>query len=149
MELTNTLAQFEAALTRQAALAAGDEAVEAAVEALLEAAGPAIRQLALTLAQQAALEVDAQLPDHKVEVVLTEGDPTLTVRADEGAPRYTGEDLEARLTLRLPAGLKETIEEAARTAGDSVNSYVVESLSRSSVRRGPRTGRHITGTVET
>lgn len=143
------LTRFEAAVTNQLALAGGDPAVESAARALREALGPAARQLAVELAEQAAAEVDAQLPLHRVEVVLREGEPALDVRAgEEGEKRPADEEYEARITLRLPPSLKSAIEEAARSAGDSVNSYLVRDLSRLTARSG-RVGRRMQGTVRT
>ena len=40
------------------------------------------------------------------------------------------EDLDARITLRVPPSLKGLIEDAAETAGASVNSWVLDALSR-------------------
>jgi len=143
------LTRFEAAVTNQVALAGGDPAVEAAARALREALGPATRQLALELIEQAAAEVDAQLPYRRVEVVLRGGEPTLEVRSgEERERRPAGEEYEARITLRLPPSLKSTIEEAARMAGESVNTYVVRELSRSTARP-ERLGRRLKGTVRT
>ena len=77
-----------------------------------------------------------------------DGDPALVVRSQQGSePQFSAEDLEARLTLRLPSILKDQIEEAAGDAGDSINTYVVKSLSRSSGRK--RSGRKITETFRT
>jgi hypothetical protein len=143
------LTRFEAAVTNQVALAGGDPAVEAAARALRDALGPAARQLALELIEQAAAEVDAQLPYHKVEVVLRGGEPTLEVRAgEERERRPAGEEYDARITLRLPPSLKTAIEEAARTAGESVNSYLVRGLLRLTARP-ERLGRRMKGTVRT
>jgi len=149
MEITNTLAQFEAALAQQMALAGGDPSVEAAAEALLAAAQPAVRQMALDLAQQAAAEADAQLPEYRVEVVLEDGEPSLAVRREESEVPFVSDDLAARITLRLPEALKEALETAARTDGESVNSYVVEALSKNTKRRSTSVGRRIQGTVQT
>lgn len=149
MDSKAALTRFEAAVTNQLALAGGDPAVESAARALREALGPAARQLAVELAEQAAAEVDAQLPLHRVEVVLREGEPALDVRAgEEGEKRPADEEYEARITLRLPPSLKSAIEEAARSAGDSVNSYLVRDLSRLTARSG-RVGRRMQGTVRT
>jgi hypothetical protein len=130
------LAKFEAQVKNQVVLAGGDEAVEAASRALMASLGPAARQLAWNLAEQAAVEVDAQLPHNKVEVTLREGEPVLNVRESEENVRAPGGEYEARITLRLPTDLKETIESAARTAGDSVNSYLVKDISRTVSRTG-------------
>lgn len=148
MDTHSATARFDAALSQQLALAA-DPAVEAAGEALRATLGPAARQLAMELAEQAATEVAAQLPDHEVDVVLRDGEPALAVRLAAGSEEpATDEDLEARITLRLPPSLKARLEEAAGSVGDSVNSYVVKALSTRAARAsGP--GRRVTGTVQT
>ena len=143
------IARFEAAVTGQAALAGGDPAVESAARALRDALGPATRQLALELAEQAAAEVDAQMSHGRVEVVLRGGEPALAVRAGEPAEgRPAGEEYEARITLRLPPSLKAAVEEAARSAGESVNSFLVRDLSRLTARSG-RVGKRMRGTLRT
>lgn len=143
------VARFEAAVTGQAALAGGDPAVESAARALRDALGPAARQLGLDLAEQAAAEVDAQLPYQQVEVVLRGGQPALVVRAEvEGERRPADEEYEARISLRLPPSLKGAIEEAARSAGESVNSFLVRDLSRLTARSG-RVGKRMRGTLRT
>jgi len=143
------VARFEAAVTGQAALAGGDPAVESAARALRDALGPAARQLALELAEQAAAEVDAQLPHQQVEVVLRGGEPALAVRAGaEWERRPAGEEYEARISLRLPPSLKVAIEEAARSAGESVNSFLVRDLSRLTAGSG-RVGKRMRGTLRT
>jgi hypothetical protein len=140
------LTRFEAAVTNQVALAGGDPAVEAAARALREALRPAARQLVVELIEQAAAEVDAQIPDQRVEVVLRGGEPALEIRAGERPP--AGEEYGARITLRLPPSLKSAIEEAARSAGESVNAYLVRDLSRLVARSG-RVGQRMKGTVRT
>lgn len=143
------VARFEAAMTGQAALAGGDPVVESAARALRDALGPAARQLALELAEQAAAEVDAQLPHQQVEVVLRGGQPELVIRAGvEGERRPADEEYEARISLRLPPSLKGAIEEAARSAGESVNSFLVRDLSRLTARSG-RVGKRMRGTLRT
>jgi hypothetical protein len=143
------LTRFEAAVTNQVALAGGDPAVEAAAMALREALRPAARQLVVELIEQAAAEVDAQLPYQRVEVVLRGGEPALEVRAgEEEERRPAGEEYGARITLRLPPSLKSAIEEEARSAGESVNAYLVRDLSRLVARSG-RVGQRMKGTVRT
>ena len=148
MDTHSATARFEAALSQQLALAA-DPAVEAAGAALRATLAPAARQLALELAEQAANEVGAQLHEQEVEVVLREGEPTLLVR--EAAPGPTpsvDEDLEARITLRLPPSLKARLEESAGEVGDSVNTFVLKALAARAARpKGP--GRRFKGTVQT
>lgn len=147
MDTKVALAKFEAQVRNQVAVAGGDPAVEAASRALLASLEPAARQLAWDLAEQAAVEVDAQLPHNKVEVTLREGEPVLNVReGEEEGRRAPGGDYEARITLRLPSELKETIEQAARSAGDSVNTYLVKDIARIA-SRGGRVGKSFKGTV--
>ena len=108
--------QLDGTVEQQVLVAGGDPEVEAAARALLTALDPAIRQLAYDLAEQAAAEVTAQLPSHEVDVVLTDGEPTLRVRPVEGGEAASaGESLDARITLRLPPTLKELVESAAET----------------------------------
>jgi hypothetical protein len=122
---------LRAALTSQAALAGGDPAVESAVAALAEALEPSLHLAAMDLAQQAAAEVAAQLPDRSVEVVIADGDPALRVtEASEDVADAPAEDFDARITLRLPPSLKRLIEDAATVDGDSVNTWVVDALSK-------------------
>lgn len=141
--------KFEAEVRGQVALS-GDPAVEAAGRALLASLSPAARQFAWDLAEQAAVEVDAQLPNNEVEVTLREGEPVLRVRESEsGASRPApGGDYEARITLRLPTDLKNTIEEAARRAGDSVNSYLVKDIAKLTTRSGAA-GKSVRGKLRT
>lgn len=155
MDTRAALAKFEAQVKNQVVLAGGDAAVEAASRALMASLDPAARQLAWDLAEQAAVEVDSQLPYNKVEVTLREGEPVLNVREGEEEGRREaffemreGGD-EARITLRLPANLKATIEQAAKTAGDSVNSYLVKDIARMTSRGGRgRVGKSFKGTVK-
>ena len=71
---------------------------------------------------------------------------SLLVREDAGRPQTVAEDLSARITLRLPESLKDNIEAAATASGDSVNAYVVKTLTK---RSGRRSARRITETFET
>jgi predicted HicB family RNase H-like nuclease len=149
MDVTSITARLETVLGHQVRLAGDDPAVEDAAAALLAALGPALRQAAYELAEQAAIEVGAQVPGYSVDVVLRDGEPALAVRAADAtsSAAFTTDDLEARLTLRLPASLKGLIEESASESGDSVNSFVVKTLAgRAGQRRGR--GQRIQGTVE-
>lgn len=139
MDLSTSLTRIEAALTAQLALLGGDAAFGASAEALHAALEPAFRQLGFDLAQQAAAEVGAQLPDHEVDVVLADGEPALKVRSREATASPPTDDLDARLTLRLPETLKRIVEEEAEGVGDSVNSWVVKTLSSRTRRPEPGT----------
>lgn len=149
MDTSAAITRFQATLEQQILLA-GDPAVEAAGRALLAAAAPAVRGLAFDLAEQAAVEVRAQLPGQRVEVILEEGEPALRVRAEEAAPGAAApeEAADARVTLRLSPRLKEALEEAAACSGESLNGWLVKTLSVQGGRRHSR-GRRVEGTIET
>ncbi len=137
MQIRPVINAIDATLISQANVAGSDPAVEAAVTQLATALGPALQVAAMAIAEQAAAEVRAQLPEHTVDVVLTDGDPALRIG---DAPRVAEprqvEDLDARITLRLPPKLKQLIEEAAQTNGDSVNTWVVDALGKRAGQKG-------------
>lgn len=140
-------ARLEDQLVAQARLAGSDPAVDQVVDALVGGLGAALRQAVLELAEQAATEVGAQLTAGTVEVVLSEGQPSLIVRSDNADPSFTSDDLEARMTVRLPTNLKSALEEAADDAGDSVNSFVLKTLATGTTRT--RKGQRIREIFET
>lgn len=121
-------AKLEDQLAAAGRVAAAGSPVEPLVDALVAALGPAIRQAALELAEQAAAEIGAQFPAGSVDVVLNEGEPSLILRSEEVTRSFSSDELEARMTVRLPSNLKAALEEAADLAGDSVNSYVLKAL---------------------
>jgi Protein of unknown function (DUF1778) len=139
MQVQPIINAVQAALTDQGSLAGGDVAVEEAIDHLVAALGPAIRQAAMDLAEQAACEVRAQLPDRTVDLILSDGDPALRIaEASVPAESSSTEDLDARITLRVTPSLKTLIESAAETTGASVNSWVLDALSRRA--RKPQSG---------
>ena len=73
----------------------------------------------------------AQLPDRVVDLVLVDGDPSLRITEQPPRPESgTTEDLDARITLRVTPTLKTLIEDAAETAGASVNGWVLDALAK-------------------
>jgi hypothetical protein len=148
IDISSVIAELEATVATQLELAGDDPAAEAAAVALMNALEPALRQAAFMIVEAAATEVGAQLPDGEVDVVLRDGSPHLVYRPVEGgAVSFSPDDLQARLTLRLPEALKADLEEAAGQLGDSLNAYVVKTLSGR--RRRGRTGTRMSGTIET
>lgn len=145
MQVQPIVNAVQAALVGQGSLAGGDVAVEEAIDHLVSALAPAIRQAAMDLADQAASEVRAQLPDRTVDLVLVDGDPSLRI-AEAAVSAETGpaEELDARITLRVPPSLKTLIEDAAETAGASVNSWVLDALSRRARKPQPGHGFRMT-----
>jgi hypothetical protein len=140
---------LQATLRGQGELGSGDPAVDNAIAQLVTLVGPALRQTAFEIAEQAAGELRAQLPDRTIDVVLVDGDPTLRVAEAPASPVETpDEELDARITLRLPPSLKRRIEEIAVTAGDSVNTWVVEQLSRRTKASAAKAGFRSTVTFD-
>jgi len=116
-----------------AAAARGDEQVVDALRRLSDTVEPSLRLRVIDLLSEAALTLNGQLRDGHIEVRLAGRDPELVYvddpeEADE--PRAPGDDLSARITLRLPEGLKAGIEIAASREGVSANAWIVRALAR-------------------
>lgn len=143
--------KLEGAVERQLLIAGGQSEVEAAAEMLLSVLEPALREAALDLAGQAAAEIAGQLPEHEIDVMVVDGDPELRVRSlgDDTVTVGAGEPLDARITLRLPPQLKDLIEASAGDKGESVNSWLVRSLSGATSTSSRRTGRKVSGRIQT
>jgi len=127
--------------------AVGDEATAEAARRLSVAMRSAAGLRFLDALTEATLELSAQLSSGHIEVRLAGQDPSLVYVEEstdvESAPE---EGLTARITLRLPEGLKAGIEASAAREGLSVNAWIVRALSRSTgatSRRGP--GSRLTG----
>lgn len=148
METSGVLREVEANVLDQIALAGGDPAVAAAGEALAAALRPALSAAVLSLVEQAAAEVRAQIADYDVDVVVRDGEPSILVRGNQSTVTFSTDEMEARMTLRLPNGLKADLESAAGASGDSINSYVVKALATAG-RASRGRGRRMTGTFET
>ena len=132
MQIQPVINAVQAALAAQGPLAGGDVAVEEALDHLVLALAPALHQAAMDLAEQAACEVRAQLPDRTVDLLLVDGDPSLRITELAATTEVlaVGEDLDARITLRVSPSLKILIEDAAQTAGASVNGWVLDALAK-------------------
>ncbi len=105
-----------------------------------------LRLRLLEAVTEAAHELSPQLASGHVEVRLTGTDPYLVYVEDASSPpQASGEEaFSARISLRLPEGLKATVEAAAGREGLSVNTWLVQALSRSIDSRPPR-GTRLTG----
>ena len=149
MEIDSVVAEFRTMLNGQLRLAGDDESVEAAGQAILAALEPALKQAGTALAEQAAAEIGAQLPDRTVEVVLEAGQPMLRVRSSAEPIAVNTDNLGARITVRLSEELKGELEEAASDIGDSVNTFVVRALA-GQAKGSKRKNRSVfEGTLET
>lgn len=119
------------------------EAAELLAQALRSSAG---MRLVETLGE-AALELNAQLPEGHVEIRLAGPDPQLVyVGAEQAEPPAPADDgLSARITLRLPESLKRELEAAAGREGVSLNTWLVRALQRGVTPPAVRHGKRLTG----
>lgn len=149
MQLRPFIEQLQADLEEIAAV--GDDNVAEAARRLTAAVGASAGLRLLDALTEAALELSSQLPSGHVEIRLSGQDPQL-VYVEEAeaapAPAASEEALVARISLRLPEGLKVAIEAAATGEGVSVNSWLVRAITRAvstggTQRRGP--GNRLTG----
>jgi predicted HicB family RNase H-like nuclease len=128
VQLDHSLISLENTVNTQIRL--GGEGLADVAEQLLEALRPAVRQTLMEVVEGTAREISSQLVGQEVEIRVRDGEPELVV-TDLAAKAPAGSDpenLEARLTLRLPESLKSMIENAADDTGDSINSWVVGAL---------------------
>jgi hypothetical protein len=143
------ITQMRDTIDAQMRVAGADAAVAEAADAVLASLEPALRQAALELAEQAATELGAQLPGNAVDVVISDGQPTLRIRQTDEPVTVSTDDLDARMTVRLPEDLKDDLEVVATELGDSVNTFVVRALTGSAneLKRSSRAS--FKGTIET
>jgi len=133
--------------------AVGDESTARAAELLAVALESAIGRRLLEALGEAALELNSQLEDGRVEVRFAGGDPELVLVRDEAeaAVEQADEAFTARISLRLPESLKARLDTAAANHGMSVNTWLVQVLQRQLESRpssgGPTTSsrRRLTG----
>jgi len=132
MDLARHVLAIQADLAAAAALG-GDEAAEAGrrLSAALESS---LQLRLLDVLTEASLALNAQLTSGHVEVRLAGRDPELVLVEEQGAsdetPAFPGDDTSARITLRLPEGLKVQVEAAAAREGVSTNAWIVRALAR-------------------
>jgi HicB family len=112
--------------------AVGDESTARAADLLAVALESSLGRRFQEALAEAALELSAQLERGRVEVRVAGGDPEL-VYVEEAEAESAGasdEAFSARITLRLPDTLKARLEAAAGANGVSVNTWLVQTLSR-------------------
>jgi hypothetical protein len=128
------------------AAAAGDEQVRDAADRLSLALDPSMRLALMEALSQAAAEittemrtgsVDVRLTGRELEFVVEQAAPTQVPTPPQ--PPEADDDEEdgatARITLRLPEGVKTRAEELAARTGSSLNTWIVNVL-RSATREG-------------
>jgi hypothetical protein len=137
MELSPYVETLQRELSAAAAVAGED--VRNAADRLLNSLDAAIRLVLIDALSAAAEQITAELAPGSVDVRLRGRDPefvvTLPVPSEAPAPPPpppptfdADEATTARISLRLPDGLKSRIEEAAGNIGASVNSWLVQAL---------------------
>jgi hypothetical protein len=146
------------------AAAAGGAEAQALADRLSAPLESAIRLALLDALSAATEEITRELAPRSVEVRLRGRDPEFIVSAVVDEPRdgdtmfvaqYDDDGGTWRVTLRLPEGLREAVESAARREGASLNSWLVRAAAAAShgaarfeSGRSARTsGHHVTGWV--
>ena len=154
-----------------AADVAGPDA-RAVADRLLSALDASVRLVLIDALGAAAEQITAELAPGSVELRLRGREPDFVVAAalppeppepplppaPPTPPMLEGDDTTARISLRLPDGLKSRIEEAANEIGFSVNSWLVRALNDAVAdinqrtttrghRRDIRPGRNLSGWV--
>src|SRR3954452_19191151 len=101
----------------------GDEGSVTIARRLSEALSSNLRLKLFDLLSQAAVELSSKLPSGHVEVRLAGQAPELeSVNPGGSDPAgAVGEELSARISLRLPESLKAAVEKAAANEGVSTN----------------------------
>jgi hypothetical protein len=125
----------------------GDETMVRAAELLGFALEPALARRLQEALSEAALDLSGQLPEGTVEVRIVGSDPELVyVGVPVAAEPAADEAFDARITLRLSERLKALLDDAASSAGVSVNTWLVQTLTRAVEPRPASTGtRRLTG----
>jgi hypothetical protein len=135
MDLSEYVEALQGRLTTAAA--AGTEEVRATARLLAETLEPAVRLTVLDALSAMAAEVTAAWEGGLVDVRVRGGDPeVVVVPADheEPAPAAPADDPAdddgsvARISLRLPAPLKDRAEAAAAASGLSLNAWLVRAV---------------------
>ena len=131
MQVQPIVNAVQAALASQGSLAGGDVAVEEAIDHLTVGTRACDPPGGDGSRRAGRVRGARQLPDRTVDVILSDGDPSLRI-AESAVTNESNsaEELDARITLRIPPSLKSLIEDAADTSGASVNSWVLDALSR-------------------
>jgi hypothetical protein len=120
--------------------ASADEAVADAAARLAAALRASAGLRLLDALSEAVLELNSRLPSGRVEVRLDGRDPSLVFVEDVEEPQVASAAAAAaaRITLRLPEGLKAEAEAAAAREGVSVNTWLVRAVARAAAGPAPR-----------
>ena len=115
------------------------EDVSRAAEMLTESLDSSVRLALLDVLSAAADEITARLEGAVIDVRLSGVEPefVVTIEREEheegtesGPPDGADDAGQARITLRIPEGLKARLESAAAASGTSVNAWLVRAITR-------------------
>ncbi len=129
----------------------GDEETAQAARRIAFSIQGSIAMRLLDALSEAAVELNAQVTDGRIEVRLVGQDPEFVfVREEEAASPPLGGDeaFTARITLRLPEALKRSVEAAAEREGMSANAWLVRAIARAAHGPSRRSGNRLTGFAE-
>jgi len=115
----------------------GDERSAQIASRLGEMLSSNLRLKLLDLFSQAAVELSSKLPSGHIEVRLAGQEPELVFvdSVADPAGATAGEELSARISLRLPESLKTAVEKAAAREGISTNAWLVRAIARATESR--------------
>ena len=114
----------------------GDERSAQIARRLGDALGSNLRLKLLDLLSQAALELNAKLPSGHIEVRLAGQEPELVfVDAPGESAATVGEELSARISMRLPESLKTPVERASDAEGISTHAWLIRAIARATESR--------------
>jgi hypothetical protein len=115
----------------------GDERSAQIARRLSDALSSNLRLKLFDLLSQVAVELSSKLPSGHIEVRLAGQEPELVFVDSAGdSPGATaGEELSARISLRLPESLKLAVEKAADREGVSTNAWLVRAIARATESR--------------
>ena len=120
----------------QGAADLGDERAATVARRLSETLAASLRLKLFDVLSQAAVELSAKLPSGHVEVRLAGQEPEFVfVETPGGESGMAGEELSARISLRLPESLKLAVEKAADREGVSTNAWLVRAIARATESR--------------
>ena len=121
----------------------GDDTVAEVAERIADVLGRSVPGRILDVLSDAAAELTATLPDGRVDIRVAGDDVDMTFVENDlsAAPAGDGDELSARITLRLGEGLKSRLEEGAAADGVSVNTFIVRALERGTSNNRSRSAR--------
>ncbi len=122
----------------------GDDTVAEVAERIADVLARSVPGRVLDLLSDAAAELTASLPDGRIDIRVAGDDVDMTYVENEPGPMQApgdGDDLSARITLRVSEGLKSRVEQGAAADGVSVNTFILRTLERATSSNRSRSGR--------